>query len=133
MRSALSPHARYSALHHARLQIAQDQFQHRYIFHLAPHTCDERVVVYKVEEFLQIKIYGTPLTCRNVALRSLNGLMRVATGTETEAGNGKIRVEQRLQYLTECLLNQTIARVGTPRIRTPPCGFGIYTLRTISG
>ena len=122
MRCAFRAHTRYPTFHQSRLQIAPDQLQHPFVLHLARHPCHKHVVIHPVEELLQVKIDDPSLAFRNVAPRRLHGLVRVASGTKAVARHGKLRIEQRLQYLIERLLNQTVqhrrdAQSANPALR----------------
>jgi site-specific DNA recombinase len=85
LRCAFRAHTRYPTFHQSRLQIAPDQLQHPFILHLARHTRHKHVVIYTVEELLQIEIDDPSLAFRNVASRRFHGLVRVASGTKAIA------------------------------------------------
>ena len=108
LRCAFRAHTRYPAFHQSRLQIAPDQLQHPFILNLARHPRHQHVVVHTVKELFQIEIDDPPLAGLNIPPRRFDGLVCIASGTEAITRRGKLRIEQRLQNLIECLLNQAV-------------------------
>jgi hypothetical protein len=90
-------------------------------------------MVPSVEKFLQVEIYGPAPTLGNIPSRAIHRLLGIASGTKTITRFREPGIEQGLQYLMKCLLDQAIQRTGNAQDAYPALRLAISTLRTAPG
>ena len=106
--SLVAGHA-HPVLHQSGLKKAPNDEKKAFVADPARDSGHQNIVVYPVEELLQIEIHDkfTPLL-RHVFPSLLQSHVRASSGPESVAGVGKGGVEDGIQYLQNHLLNQTI-------------------------
>jgi hypothetical protein len=72
-----------------------------------------------VEKFLQVEIYGPAPTLGNIPSCAIHRLLGIASGTKTITRFREPGIEQGLQYMMKCLLDQAIQRTGNAQDAYP--------------
>lgn len=88
-----------------------------------------------VKELLQIHVHHNPIARLHVTLCPPDRIMRPTPRTKAIAGIGERRVDQRLQHLQQCLLDEAVNHRGDAKLALASSGLGdhvpAYRLRPI--
>jgi hypothetical protein len=80
-------------------QVAADDPQYPLVPNLAGNPRHENVMVYPVEELLQVDINHPPAAAGHMPSGCLQGLVSTPAGPKPVRAVGKVRVEQRHKHL----------------------------------
>lgn len=126
LRRSLASHCRHPAHHQPGLQITADQPQHPFVVDLACHSCHQHIVVYPVEELLQIKINHNAVTVGHIGPCGKDRIMGTPLRPKAERGIGEAWVEDRHQHLMYRLLDEPVENRGNAKKAFPAAGLGDF-------
>ena len=124
LRRPLAARHRQPVQQQSGLQVAADQPQYPLVRDLARHAGHQHVVVYPVEEFLQVDIDHPAAAGGHVRPRGQNRLMGAPPRPEAKGGAGEARIEQRHQHLMHRLLDKPVQHCRNPQQTLAAAGLG---------
>jgi hypothetical protein len=96
LRRPLVPFHHHPVRQHAGFEIAADEPQHAAVADALRHPSHQHVVVYAVEELLQVHVHHPLATGLDVPLRFDDSVVRTVTGPEAVAVLREVRARRRL-------------------------------------
>ncbi len=130
MRRALLAFTHHALAHDSCVQIRTNQPDDTGVLDAFLEPADEHIVVDAIKEFLQIDINHHAVASLHMLLCCQHRVARPTAGPKTMTVFTKSGIDQRLQYLQQRLLDQTVSHGGIPNSRSLPSDLGMPTRRT---
>jgi len=100
-----------------------DESQHPRVMEAPAQESQQDLVVYPIEELLQIEVHGKGLTFSKVGLHLLDGLMRAFARSEPITSRMEAPIDFVTQHLRDGLLDHSIQHRRNPQRTFAPAGF----------
>ncbi|MNG14945.1 hypothetical protein D3C84_987390 [compost metagenome] len=124
MRRAFVSGLDHSIGHHPRFQEAANQPQEANVLHPIGESSHQHIMIDSIEEFLQINVHHPVLSFGYILFRLGHRIQRASLRAKAVATLRECRLENRLQYLMERLLDESIHHRGHAERSNPAIGLG---------